>query len=121
MDIVGHENEPKYTSPYKDKEAAAAFLILQEAKNAKNRAKRQLDLLKKRAKAKNLGPKDGDQHAGNKASTTAASGSSPAENTDSQGDQDLAYTKLREFVKAHVVREHSPTAQTQDEEQSRTS
>ncbi|KAF1333576.1 reverse transcriptase, partial [Globisporangium splendens] len=103
------------------KEAAAASLILQEAKNAKNRAKRQLDLLKKRAKAKNLGPKDGDQHAGNKASTTAASGSSPAENTESQGDQDLAYTKLREFVKAHVVREHSPTAQTQDEEQSRTS
>ncbi|KAF1336414.1 reverse transcriptase, partial [Globisporangium splendens] len=78
------------------KEAAAASLILQEAKNAKNRAKRQLDLLKKRAKAKNLGPKDGDQHAGNKASTTAASGSSPAENTESQGDQDLAYTKLRE-------------------------
>ncbi|KAF1329275.1 Rxlr effector protein, partial [Globisporangium splendens] len=103
------------------KEAAAASLILQEAKNAKNRAKRQLDLLKKRAKAKNLGPKDGDQHAGNKASTTAASGSSPAENTESQGDQDLAYTKLREFVKAHVVHEHSPTAQTQDEEQSRTS
>ncbi|KAF1336331.1 reverse transcriptase, partial [Globisporangium splendens] len=101
------------------KEAAAASLILQEAKNAKNRAKRQLDLLKKRAKAKNLGPKDGDQQAGNKASTTAASGSSPAENTESQGDQDLAYTKLREFVKAHVVREHSPTAQTQDEEQSR--
>ncbi|KAF1335469.1 hypothetical protein FI667_g1381, partial [Globisporangium splendens] len=103
------------------KEAAAASLVLQEAKNAKNRAKRQLDLLKKRAKAKNLGPKDGDQHAGNKASTTAASGSSPAENTESQGDQDLAYTKLREFVKAHVVREHSPTVQTQDEEQSRTS
>ncbi|KAF1326560.1 hypothetical protein FI667_g8403, partial [Globisporangium splendens] len=103
------------------KEAAAASLILQEAKNAKNRAKRQLDLLKKRAKAKNLGPKDGDQQAGNKASTTAASGPSPAENTESQGDQDLAYTKLREFVKAHVVREHSPTAQTQDEEQSRTS
>ncbi|KAF1328452.1 reverse transcriptase, partial [Globisporangium splendens] len=101
------------------KEAAAASLILQEAKNAKNRAKRQLDLLKKRAKAKNLGPKDGDQHAGNKASTTAASGSSPAENTESQGDQDLAYTKLREFVKAHVVHGHSPTAQTQDEEQSR--
>ncbi|KAF1330991.1 reverse transcriptase, partial [Globisporangium splendens] len=84
-----------------------------------NRAKRQLDLLEKRAKAKNLGHTDGDQHAGNKASTTAASGSSPAENTESQGDQDLAYTKLREFVKAHVVREHSPTAQTQDEEQSR--
>ncbi|KAF1333740.1 reverse transcriptase, partial [Globisporangium splendens] len=103
------------------KEAAAASLILQEAKNAKNRAKRQLDLLKKRAKAKNLGPKDGDQHAGSKASTTAASGSSPAENTESQGDRDLAYTKLREFVKAHVVHEHSPTAQTQDEEQSRTS
>ncbi|KAF1328525.1 reverse transcriptase, partial [Globisporangium splendens] len=101
------------------KEAAAASLILQEAKNAKNRAKRQLDLLKKRAKAKNLGHKDGDQHAGNKASTTAASGSSPAENTESQGDQDLAYTKLREFVKAHVVHGHSPTAQTQDEEQSR--
>ncbi|KAF1328529.1 reverse transcriptase, partial [Globisporangium splendens] len=101
------------------KEAAAASLILQEAKNAKNRAKKQLDLLKKRVKAKNLGPKDGDQHAGNKASTTAASGSSPAENTESQGDQDLAYTKLREFVKAHVVHEHSPTAQTQDEEQAR--
>ncbi|KAF1333485.1 reverse transcriptase, partial [Globisporangium splendens] len=78
------------------KEAAAASLSLQEAKNAKNRAKRQLDLLKKRAKAKNLGPKDGDQQAGNKASTTAASGSSPAENAESQGDQDLAYTKLRE-------------------------
>ncbi|KAF1326887.1 reverse transcriptase, partial [Globisporangium splendens] len=103
------------------KEAAAASLILQEAKNAKNRAKRQLDLLKKRAKAKNLDPKDGDQQAGNKASTTAAPVPSPAENTESQGDQDLAYTKLREFVKAHVVHEHSPTAQTQDEEQSRTS